>query len=76
MRSSLITFFSIVRPPATCALRNAFFSRFGLSWVILRRVIDLFAYWWTASSTQCACVEDGKFMSFMMYLEEKEWYEF
>jgi hypothetical protein len=34
-----------------CALWNAFFSRFRLSWVMPIRVIDLFAYWWTAGST-------------------------
>jgi len=29
------------------ALWSALFTRFGLSWVMPRRVIDLFACWWT-----------------------------
>jgi hypothetical protein len=33
-----------------------FFSRFGLSWVMPRRVVDLFACWWTVGSTQSAVV--------------------
>jgi hypothetical protein len=30
------------------ALWNAIFSHFGMSWVMLRRVFDLFAYWWSS----------------------------
>jgi transposase len=30
----------------TSAMWNALFTRFGLSWVMPRRVIDLFACWW------------------------------
>jgi hypothetical protein len=32
------------------ALWDVLFSRFGLSWVMLRRVVDLYACWWIASS--------------------------
>jgi hypothetical protein len=37
-----------------CALCSAFFSYYGLSWVMSRRVADLYA--WTGGSTQCAAV--------------------
>jgi hypothetical protein len=37
-----------------CALWSAFFSRFGLSWVMPRRVADLYACWWTGGSSQSA----------------------
>jgi hypothetical protein len=32
-----------------CAIWNVFLNRFGLSWVMLRRVIDLYACWWNAT---------------------------
>jgi hypothetical protein len=32
---------------AACVLWNAIFSRFSLSWVMHRQVVDLFACWWT-----------------------------
>jgi hypothetical protein len=35
---------------------NGFFSQFGLSWVMSRRVVDLYACWWTASNIQSADV--------------------
>jgi hypothetical protein len=38
-----------------CALWSTFFSCFGLSWV-MPRVANLFACWWTSSSTQSAAV--------------------
>jgi hypothetical protein len=38
------------------ALWDVFFSRFGLSWVMPRRVVDLYACWWTAGSAQSAAV--------------------
>jgi hypothetical protein len=31
-----------------CALWNAIFSHFGMSWVMPNWVVDLFAYWWTS----------------------------
>ncbi len=37
-----------------------FFSRFGLSWVMPRLVVDLYACWWIAGSTRNAVV--GKMM--------------
>jgi hypothetical protein len=36
----------------TCALKRAFFIRFGLSWVMPRRVVDQCVCWWTGGSTQ------------------------
>jgi hypothetical protein len=39
-----------------CAMWNVFFKRFRLSWVMPRQVVDLFACWWTANSTQSAIV--------------------
>jgi hypothetical protein len=41
---------------ATCALWNAIFSRCSLSWVMPRRVVDLFACWWTGGRSQSAVV--------------------
>jgi hypothetical protein len=37
-------------------LWNHVFSRFGMSWVIPRRVVDLFACWWKASRSRSAAV--------------------
>jgi hypothetical protein len=39
-----------------CALWNTIFSRFGLSWVMPLRVVDLFACWWTGGRSQSAVV--------------------
>jgi hypothetical protein len=36
----------------TCAIWNVFLGQFGLSWVMPRRVVDLYA--WTANSVQSA----------------------
>jgi hypothetical protein len=33
-----------------------FFSRFGLSWVMLSSVADLFVCWWTSGKTRSAVV--------------------
>jgi hypothetical protein len=38
------------------ALWNVFFSKFGLSWIMPRRVVDLYACWWTTGSTRSAAV--------------------
>jgi hypothetical protein len=38
----------------SCAIWNVFFSQFGLSWVIPRRVVNLYACWWIAGSTWSA----------------------
>jgi hypothetical protein len=38
------------------ALWTTIFSRFGLSWVMPLRVIDLFASWWTGGRSQSAVV--------------------
>jgi hypothetical protein len=39
-----------------CAIWNVFLSRFELSWVMPRQVFDLYACWWTASSTWSAMI--------------------
>jgi hypothetical protein len=39
-----------------CVLWNALFSRFNLSWVMPRRVVDLFACWWTGGCSRSAVV--------------------
>jgi hypothetical protein len=41
---------------AASALWSTIFSRFGLSWVMPLRVIDLFASWWTGGRSQSAVV--------------------
>jgi len=38
------------------ALWNAIFCRFSLSWVMLLRVVDLFACWWTGGRSRSAVV--------------------
>jgi hypothetical protein len=38
------------------ALWNTIFSRFGLSWVMPSRVIDLVACWWTGGRSRSAVV--------------------
>jgi hypothetical protein len=35
---------------AVGALWDVFFNRFGLSWVMPRRVVDLYAFLWTVGS--------------------------
>jgi hypothetical protein len=35
-----------------CAIWNVFFNRFGLSWVMPRPIVDLYACWWTFGSTR------------------------
>jgi hypothetical protein len=48
-------------------------SLFGLSWVMPRRVIDLFACWWTTGNTsKCCCLEDDTFVPFMVSMKGKE----
>jgi hypothetical protein len=39
-----------------CVLWNAIFCRFRLSWVMPRRVVDLFACWWTGGRSRSAVV--------------------
>jgi hypothetical protein len=41
----------------TCILWNAIFCPFSLSWVTPRRVVDLFASWWTDGRFQSAVVK-------------------
>lgn len=38
------------------ALWSVFYSRFGLSWVMPRRVAGLYTCWWTSGSNQSAVV--------------------
>jgi hypothetical protein len=44
-----------------CAIQNVFFSWFGLFWVILRWVVDLCAFLWTAGTTRNFVVWNGTF---------------
>jgi hypothetical protein len=37
-------------------LWNSLFNRFGMSWVMPRRVIDLLAYWWSSGRSRSAAV--------------------
>jgi hypothetical protein len=53
------------------ALWNNIFSRFGISWVMLRSVLDLLAYWWKSGSSR-SNMEDGAYMHFLVYLERKK----
>jgi hypothetical protein len=39
-----------------CTIWTVFFSQFGLSWVMPRRVVDLYACWWNAGNTRSAVV--------------------
>jgi hypothetical protein len=39
-----------------CILWNALFSHFSLSWIMSRRVVDLFVCWWTSRRSQSAVV--------------------
>jgi len=48
-------------------LWNLVFSRFGMSWVMPRRVIDLFACWWKAN--ECCGLEDGAHLYSLVCLE-------
>jgi hypothetical protein len=41
---------------AASALWNAFFTRFGLSWVMPSSIKELFASWWTGGSSRSAVV--------------------
>jgi len=38
------------------ALWNNIFTRFGMSWFMPRRVIDLFAYWWKSERPRSALI--------------------
>jgi hypothetical protein len=49
------------------ALWSAFFGRFGLSWVMLRRVSDLLACWWSTRRRGSAAVWKPFFFFFFVY---------
>jgi hypothetical protein len=40
----------------TSALWSILFSHFGMSWVMPKRVIDLFVYWWSTGRPRSAMV--------------------
>jgi len=54
------------------AVWNVFFSWFGLSWVMPRRVDDTCACWWTAGRTRSLVV--WKMMPFVVPLEGNKWH--
>jgi hypothetical protein len=53
-------------------LWNAIFNRFGMPWVMPRRVIDLFACWWKWKAKECCDLEDGANLHFLVCLEGKK----
>jgi hypothetical protein len=59
-----------------CAIWNPFFNRFGLSWVMPRRVVDLFSCWDCWQHSECYCVEDGTFILFVVSMVGIECYVF
>ena len=55
---------------AARALWNAFFSRFGLCWVMPCTVNELFASWWTGGRSRSAVVwKMGFSLHYVVYLE-------
>jgi hypothetical protein len=50
------------------ALWSVLFTHFGMSWVMLRRVIDLVACWWTSGRSECCNLEDGADLPFLVWL--------
>jgi hypothetical protein len=57
-----------------CAIWNVFLRRFGLSWVMPRRVVDLYGCWWTADNTRSVALWKMvlSFFFFVVSLEENE----
>jgi hypothetical protein len=51
---------------------DVFFSQFGLSWVMPRQVVDLYACRWTVGSAQNAVVEDSASIPFVVSMDGKE----
>jgi hypothetical protein len=47
---------NLLHSEVACAIWLVFHEQFGLSWVMPRRVVDLYAYWWTASSARSVVV--------------------
>jgi hypothetical protein len=60
-------------------LWNAFFSRFGLAWVMPRRVVDLLHCWWSGggggggASTQYCGLENGTNLYHVVPLVREKW---
>jgi hypothetical protein len=55
------------------AIWSAFFSRFGLSWVMPRRVVDLYDCWWSSGRPRSACgVENGAYVPLLVFVEGNE----
>jgi hypothetical protein len=55
------------------ALWNNIFSRFGISWVMPRRVIDLLAGWWKSGRPQSATIwKMVPICIFLVRVERKE----
>jgi hypothetical protein len=71
---SLWIFFFIVTwlAPSGLPFFFFFFIQFGLSWVMPRCVVNLFACWWTIEYAKCCCVEDGAYVPFRVFMEENE----
>ena len=60
---------------AAYAIWIAFFNHFGLSWVMSRSVVNMYACWWAFVSLQSA-VEDGAYVLFMVFMEGNESHNF
>jgi hypothetical protein len=55
------------------AIWIAFFCRFGLFWVMPRRVVKSVCLLMDfRQSTKCCCVEDGAYIPFMVFMERNE----
>jgi hypothetical protein len=54
-------------------LWNAFFSRFGLAWVMPRGVVDLLHCWWFGgASAQCCGSENGTALYYVVLMVREE----
>jgi hypothetical protein len=61
----------------TYAIWIAFFSCFGLSWVInVLPICMLAGCWSTSSSSECCSVENGAFVHFIVFMEGRELHKF
>jgi hypothetical protein len=55
---------------AVRALWDAFFTRFGLCWVMPSTIKDLYANWWMGGCSRSAvCLENGSLVHYVVHLE-------
>jgi hypothetical protein len=48
---------------------NVFFNRFGLSWVMSKCVVNLYACWRTTGNIRSCCVEVETVVHLLIYVE-------